>query len=313
MPTRLTRPVVILALLAWLPAAVGAQEAEFVRTLTLDPGGRVALRHISGDVTVTGVDGRELTVRATKRVGRSGSGADLDRVEVEIAQRGNRVEVETRYLGTDGDAVSVDYEIRVPRDLQVSIEVVAGDVRVEQVDRQVEIEVVSGTVTATGIAQLRDVEVVSGDVTLTDVGSEDALSVQVISGQLVLDGVQAPRVEASSVEGDITLRRIEADRVEVETVSGAITFDGDLRPTGRYELQSHSGRIRLLVPDGAGFEFEAESFSGALDSALAIAVAGGGTATSFDLRTGDFEGTVGGGGARVEAMTFSGDIQIETR
>ena len=36
---------------------------------------------------------------------------------------------------------------------------------------------------------------------------------------------------------------------------------------GRYESETHSGGIRLTVPEGDGFELESESFSGGLRSA----------------------------------------------
>ena len=76
-----------------------AQTEELVRTIPMEPGGRFSLGNLSGEITVTGVDGDHLTIRATKRVAGRGSAtaAALDRVEIDIEERGNRVIVETDY------------------------------------------------------------------------------------------------------------------------------------------------------------------------------------------------------------------------
>lgn len=106
--------------------------------------------NISGNITVRGIDGADLTILATKRVSDLGSARNADealrRVEVEIRQRGNRVSVETEYrrVRGDGSRVSVDYEIGVPRSTGVRIESIAGDVSVEGVDGRTRVEVVSG-------------------------------------------------------------------------------------------------------------------------------------------------------------------------
>ena len=65
----------------------------------MEPSGQLTLANISGEIVVTGVDGDDLTIRATKRVaGRGSAAADaLDRVEIDIEERGNRVIVETDY------------------------------------------------------------------------------------------------------------------------------------------------------------------------------------------------------------------------
>ena len=77
----------------------GGQTEELVRTIPMEPGGRFTLGNISGEITVTGVDGDDLTIRATKRVtGRGDADPDaLDGVAIEIEERGNRVVVETDY------------------------------------------------------------------------------------------------------------------------------------------------------------------------------------------------------------------------
>ena len=54
-----------------------AQTGELVRTISMEPGGRFSLGNIDGEITVTGVDGDDLTIRATKRVAGRGSAGRL--------------------------------------------------------------------------------------------------------------------------------------------------------------------------------------------------------------------------------------------
>ena len=324
---RQTVRIALVALMLIGTAGVAAgQTEELVRTIAMEPGGRLTLSNISGEIAVTGVDGNDLTIRATKRVvGRGNAGEEaLDRVEIEIEERGNRVAVEPRYrrrslLQSLGNlfggrtSVAVDYTVTVPRGAGVAVESISGDVTLEGVDGETRIEVVSGDVRLASLARLVEVEAVSGALQLADVSSEDALSAETVSGRLDMDRVRAPRLEVASVSGAVALHAVESRRVEVETVSGSVTFDGTFADDGRYEFESHSGDIHLSVPHGSGFEIEAESFSGELRSGVPIRIGAGdraGEVTVFERGSRSIRGIAAGGGPRVELSTFSGDMSI---
>ena len=326
--------VLVAAVLMGAAGEVAGQTEELVRTIPMEPGGRLTLRNIEGGITVTGVDGDDLTIRATKRAGRRGGDNDaLDRVEIEIEERGNRVIVETEYPGhrrsfleSLGDLlgggrrdrrepfVAVDYRVAIPRDAGVAIESFAGDVTVEAVDGETRVETVSGDVRLTALARLVAVESFSGDLELTDVRAGGALTARTVSGDIDIKKVRAPRLEVKSFSGAVALAGVESRRVEVETVSGPVAFDGSLASDGRYGVRSHSGRILLTVPDGSAFELEAESFSGGLRSDVPILAGPGGAvrqATILGRGYRAIRGTAGGRtGTRLELSTVSGDIVI---
>ena len=170
--------LVAVALMAAAGAAAGQAE-ETVRAIPMDPGGRLTLRHVEGGISMTGVEGHDLTIRATKRAAGRGTADDdaLDRVEIEIEERGDRVTVETDYprhrrsfLESLGDLlgggrreergtfVAVDYLVTIPRDAGVSIESFAGAVTIEGVDGETRVETVSGDVRLASLARLVRVE-----------------------------------------------------------------------------------------------------------------------------------------------------------
>ena len=317
--------LVALVLIGAAGAAAGQTE-ELVRTIPMEPGGRLTLSNISGVTTVTGVDGDDLTIRATKRLVGRGRAESLERVEIEIVERGNRVDVEPRYrrrsvleslgnlLGGGSGSVAVDYVVTVPRGTRVAVESVSGDVTVEGVDGETSVEVVSGDVRLASLARLVEVESVSGRVQITDVSSDERMTAETVSGRLDIERVRAPRLEASSVSGAVALRGWMRGASRSETVSGSVTFAGALAADGRYEFESHSGRIHLTVPDGTGFELESESFSGGLRSAIPIVVGRGDRArevTVVEQGSRSIEGVAGAGGGRLELSTFSGSTTIE--
>ena len=339
MTRQFVQRVGIAALALGVAWAASAQTEELVRTIPMEPGGQFTLTNLSGDINVAGTDGTALTLRVTKRlvdpeaVSEATARDALDRVEIEIRDRAGRVAVEAEYprLGL-GDrlfaalfrsgrvSVAVDYEVTVPRGVGVAIESISGSVIVEDVDGETSIETVSGDIRLASLPRLAEVEMVSGDLRMTDVGSDDELSAEAVSGRITIDGVRAPRLDVSTVSGTLALTRVEARRVDVETVSGPVTFDGALDPDGRYEFESHSGGIQVTVPAGTGFDLEAQSFSGSLGSNATITLGRGDDAIELtepeihwsmnrDGRR-EIDGTVGGGGAHLELSTFNGDMTI---
>ncbi len=369
--------VLVAVVLIGVAGVAAAQTEELVRVISMEPGGRFTLHNVSGEITVTGVDGGDLTIRATKRVaGRGSAAADaLDRVEIDIEERGNRVVVETDYPrrrrsflqslgnllggGKREPFVAVDYRVTVPRGTAVAVESFDGDVTVEGVDGETHVRTVSGDGRLASLTRLVAVETFSGNLEIADVRSDDVLTAETVSGRIdiervrvprlqvksfggavALEGVESPHVEVETVSGSVTfdgalaadgryerlevksfggavaLQGVESRRVEVETVSGSVTFDGPLLADGRYELQSHSGNILLTVPDGSGFELDAESFNGDLRSDVPILVGRGDPSRHTPVFEGGrraIRGIAAAGGARLKLSTVSGDMAIAIR
>ena len=94
-----------------------------------------------------------------------------------------------------------------------------------------------------------------------------------------------------------------ADHIEMETVSGDISLKGQLSPNGNYELDSHSGTIKMTIPKDADFALTTQTFSGDMDCSFDLLISG-----KIDPKK--LQGLVGDGGANLTISTFSGDIRI---
>ena len=295
----------VTTLLVGLAFATPVQAQDTI-TRRIEAGRTPELRltNVAGDITIAGGDGTAIVIEATKR---GGSQEARDRVEVEISERGDRVEVRTRY-GRAIRRVAVDFDVQVPRGAEVLVTSVSGDVTVETIDGETRVESVSGDLRVTGVARLDGLESVSGDLVLVDVSADRELEAETVSGSIHGRNVDAPRLEMTTVSGDVELLEVRSARADVSSVSGTLEYDGELSTDGRYALQSHSGRVLVRIAGDVGFTLEAASFSGDIESEFPIstqAVRGRGRRT--------LEGEYGDGSARLEITSFSGDIVIERK
>lgn len=281
------------------------------RAIPLGPAGLLELKTASGDITVTTGRGREVQLEIVRRV-RARSSDDAKRllaqVKVVVDHQGDRATVAPAYEGGRWRDVRPDvtYVAVVPAGTRVAATTVSGHVHITDVRGEVTTLVTSGSVTIERASHVSSIRTISGTITLTDVSSRAGISVGTVSGRITADRVKADRLDCESVSGSIALQNVEAARVNIHALSGPITFAGPLAKGGRYEFQSHSGNLQLLL-SGAGYQLQASSFSGAIQpepNLLLKAV----TATPRSLRA-----TVGDGSATVVATTFSGQVGLGKR
>jgi DUF4097 and DUF4098 domain-containing protein YvlB len=165
----------------------------------------------------------------------------------------------------------------------------SGDVTVAEATERIVLESVSGDVHASQLTGEVRAESVSGSVEIRDATGE---------------------VRAETTSGDVTLVGVTSRSVFATTVSGEVEYDGTIDNNGRYEFHSHSGDIRLQIPESSSAQFTVETFSGSLDSEFSLTLQPGQRATGRPRR---FEFTLGSGNARVTAESFSGDIVLARR
>jgi DUF4097 and DUF4098 domain-containing protein YvlB len=296
------------------------QTERVARTVNIGAAGELEISNIAGDITVTRGGGTSAAIEAIKTA-RAGSADDakamLALVQVEITERGTRAEVRTRY--PEGDFwrrgnrrnfdVSVAINVAAPEGTRVIVKSISGSVSVRDISGPLTLESVSGAIRVANGGRSVTGKSISGDVELVDTKVEGALDVGTISGTVRLRRVTARNVTANSVSGTILFEELNAERVTAQVISGDVTFSGALDPNGRYELASHSGSVRVAVPAGAGFQVEASSFSGSINTDIPITMSGG----QSGRRNRSLRGTVGSGGALLDLTTFSGTIQITKR
>jgi hypothetical protein len=302
------------------------QTERFSRKIKIARDGRFTLSNISGDITVTAGSGDEVSIDAIKRT--RGDKSELDRVQIRVDERAGRVDVQTdhgqmerRDRNDRGDHVSVDYTVVVPASLSVDLHSISGSVKVTGVHGSLRSETISGNVTISDAPRLETAKTVSGDVTLTSVTADGDLSASSVSGNVHAKGLKARGLDLGSVSGDINVTDVTCDRLGVKSISGSVEYAGGIAKGGRYEINAHSGNVRLMLANPAGFELNANSFSGSIRSELPLTI-GGDASRGDDRRRGgrtagrdshSMRATYGDGSATLVIHTFSGDIVIAKR
>lgn len=332
--TRLTRLTTTILVATFVAAGALAQEDEerISRTFDVGANGELSLSNISGDIRVEATSGDVITVEAVKRLRGRADAELLDEVEVDISHvvvtnedgvARDRVRVETRYPrdrhrgGDDRDrdrnhnhrrsGVSVSYRVSVPAGTEVEVGSVSGDVYVTGVEGETSVNSVSGEIQVTDTPSLVRAKSVSGDVEVRRARSDDDLEIASVSGEVTASDVEAEELDVSSVSGDVRLDSVACDEGEFDSVSGDIRYTGRITSGGQYEFKSHSGNVVITIGDEVGFELEANTFSGEVESDFAMQI------SSRGERGRNLSAVVGDGSAVIEATTFSGNVTLRKR
>ncbi|HEY7287603.1 MAG TPA: DUF4097 family beta strand repeat-containing protein [Vicinamibacterales bacterium] len=293
------------------------QTERFSRKVRVGRDGRVTVSNIAGDIIVNAGSGDEVSIEAVKRA--RGDSGQLSSVRIDVQERAGSVYVQTTHMGRN-DHVSVDYTITMPASAAADVHSVSGNVKVTGIRGSMRAESVSGNVTATDTPKLEAAKSVSGDVTLSGVTTEGDLSAGSVSGSVSARNVKVHSLELGSVSGDLTATDVACDRLMAKSVSGNVEYSGAITKAGNYDINVHSGDVRLKLANPAGFVLNANSFSGSIRSDLPLTIGGDSSARDRDRggrRSGmdnhSMRATYGDGSATLIVRTFSGDIVISKR
>lgn len=242
--------VLSFSVLALAPASAG----ELVdKTLDANPGERVEVSHINGNIKLQGWDKNEVKV-----VGELSDRAK----EFIFERRGSTIEISVKekdgrwHDSDDGDQLT----IHVPQQTDVSYESTNGDFDLDLLTGSVEVDTINGDMNLSRITGKVRVEVINGDVDSKD-----------ITGNLKLN----------TVNGDVTVQNLQGESIELETVNGDIKIDGDI---ASFSANTVNGDIKL---DGNTVsDLKVSSVNGDVKAAIKLAPAGRISASSVggDIR-----------------------------
>ncbi|HNS05424.1 MAG TPA: DUF4097 family beta strand repeat-containing protein [Candidatus Saccharicenans sp.] len=299
-----------LMLMSSLVAAAGdrfEQKLERVENLTSD--GKVMINNISGDIKIFVWKEGKVKIEAVKRAeakDEAQAKKAMEAVEIQIKAEPGLLVVKTQYPENKGffgkdSSVSVDYTLWIPDRASVEARSISGDILIREAGGQVIANTVSGDVEISGGKKSVEAKAISGDIRVEKI--EDDAQLSSVSGDIYATGIKGS-VEAEAVSGSIHLKDIsQAKSVSAKSVSGSIDYRGDVMSDGRYQFNSHSGNVVLVLPASSSFELEAGAFSGTVKTEFPIEIIG-------EISDKQIKGKVGKGGAYIVAKTFSGRVEI---
>jgi DUF4097 and DUF4098 domain-containing protein YvlB len=294
-----------------LAAAKERYEEKFEKTVSLTKGGKVNISNISGDIRVAVWNQDQVRIEALK-VSRASSlekaKDNAAKVKIDVTEEGTVLRIETKYPRSDkfwgGESVevSVDYSIQLPEWAALKANNISGDISAESIGGTADLSAISGNVELRKAGRGAECSTISGDLEVTEVTGDVFL--KSVSGNVTARRVRGS-VQAETVSGNLELDDVsEASRVEVKALSGEVVYRGRINPQGTYRLKSHSGNVEMWLPGDSAFDFEAETFSGAIETDFEVKVIG-------KVSHREMSGVVNGGGATVKLSSFSGDVRLK--
>lgn len=242
----------VVAALVLAPAALAAQkEVPFSWSGSLAAGRELEVRGVNGDIDVTGVSGRTVTVKAMKR----GVKHDPATVEIRVVPDGDGLAVCAVYPGDKGTGCDTKGSARGDNDVTVHFTV--------QVPNDVELEArtVNGAVHARGLQAKAEVSSVNGDVRVQTAGVAEAGTV---NGDVLLELGRATwtgDIEATTVNGSVTVVMPEPANLTISasTLNGGFESDFPITMSGKVTRN----KVRGTIGQG-GPELELSSVNGAI-------------------------------------------------
>jgi len=258
--------------------------------VALQPGDRVILENLEGEITVRAWDQDDLEIRGEEdemplRVRRTGSTIRITRDDRKGRRRG------------------MEAEVRLPAWVDLEVGGRAVDVWIDGIDGRVEVNGVSGDVWIENVGGAVQVRTIEGEVDVSRArGGVDASSQ---SDEVRLRDVQGP-VNAHSGSGDLTLVDIRSSVVRAETQNGDITFSGTIDDDGDYRFFVHDGDASIAIPSSTNARVAVSTFDGDFESDFPVRI---------ERFTGgrEFDFTIGSGAAHIEIQVFDGEIRLLER
>jgi hypothetical protein len=200
----------------------GPQETETVdRTVPFPARGTLRLQNFSGAVRITAGSGRDAVIKATRRATRE----ELDHIKLTIETQGSTLAIEandrdetwerqrSRWRDGDSGVVDTEFEIQLPADANLDIDVFSSRVDVRGITGEHDIETFSGLIVA-------------------DLTASSA----------------SPRFRGETFSGDIRVRVASTLTPGVQFDS----FSGDLRTAFPVTLNGSSRRGRRVTSGSTG-------------------------------------------------------------
>ena len=252
-----------------------------VRELTFPATGSLSIvDRTNGDISVRVWDGNEVHVRALVRATARDLEAAREIAASVVISAGNRL----RASGPEGrrnESWTVDFDVQVPRETDLEVSAVNGEVVIRDVSGDVSVDAVNGEIAISDVNGDISAEVVNGEIAVS--GAPGDISVEAVNGSVELEGVSG-NVDGRLVNGGIEVTlvgdRLRGEAVDLTTVNGPVEVRIPRSYSAQLELETVNGGMHVDVPGASGTSGQRIST------------------------------TLGGGGPLVRVETTSGAIRI---
>ena len=244
----------VAAIVASSACGIGIEAREtWTRTYTVSAGASLEVRETNGRVRVEATDGDKVEVVAT-RISRAPSeeAAKADLKEFTIKETATADRVELASTGGDiellamGRSRSVNYEIKVPRSMSVTIKATNGQVDVQGITGKLKVEATNGEIQGSNLGAGAEVSSTNGRIRLAfDSIGEDGVRCRTVNGQII---VTVPTSAKATIAARVTNGVISTENLEVKSSDESRRrLDATIGGGGpEIRLDTTNGEIRVV-------------------------------------------------------------------
>lgn len=277
-----------------------AQDAYRTETFSVNDDVRIEVRTSGGSIEVVGDDTDEVRVEMYVRDrGRivMPEDDDLSEYKITIEKRGNTVIAEAERERKRGNwrGPSISFKVYGPVRATADVRTSGGSIELYNMIGDQNARTSGGSITVEQIGGNVELRTSGGSITIDDV--EGAVGARTSGGRIRADNVSGG-ITARTSGGSITLESVSGD-VEARTSGGSINAEVGT-PDRIIDLRTSGGSINITVPGDLGYDLDLR-----------------GNRVRADLNNfqgeydrNDVEGTLNGGGIRIEARTSGGTVTL---
>jgi hypothetical protein len=301
----------------------------YKKTYPIDPGGSVTVKGDEGFISVESWDKPEVQITWTKSVwGKNKKQAEqiLEAVEVRITHTGNRLHVKVvepkhsrnisfwdlfdpdTWGGRNFRSPVVDFELIVPREINLNFTNDEGDVTINSIEGDVDIDVDEGDI------ELRDIKfddmnlyADEGNITGANLTSETGtITIEIDEGETSLKNVTIRRLRLNCDEGNSSFVNLKCNSCSISSDEGDVDLDILLQEKNRYQIYADEGDVYFYLPRNPDVRFDLETQDGSIRSDFDIRIK-----KKDDMQ--QSRDSLGSGSSLIKAYTDEGIISIKKR
>ena len=217
----------------------------------LNDGGRFSISNVNGSMVVTGGQGDNVEIIATKK---ADTQKDLDKIEIKISHTPDEIVVETdlgdsnHWFSHNNGSGSVKYEVIVPAGTRLdSVETVNGSVNISGVSGKVVAESVNGDLDISDLQGDVELSTVNGgiDAGFVTLGTQQRVKVETVNGRVNIFLPESADVE---INADTLNGGINASDFGLETDKGFVGSDLNAKignGSARLNIDTVNGAIKI--------------------------------------------------------------------
>jgi DUF4097 and DUF4098 domain-containing protein YvlB len=280
----------------------GRYREDFHYSYPQTAGGKLNVDNFNGSVEVTGWDQNTVDIAGTKYAATEDL---LHALKIEVSSAGNSVRVKTVRPDPHKSNLGAKYTIRVPRrTLLESVDSSNGSIRVEDVEGDAHLATSNGSVHVSKLRGNVDARSSNGSVEVNDVNGR--MSFRTSNGGVHAENAHGA-FEAETSNGGVHVHLADSEAghpIRLETSNGPIDLQLDSPRSNDVAARTSNGPVTVRMPDKATAAVHATTSStGSIHSDFQIL-------TSGELSRSHIDGTIGGGGPKMDLTTSNGNIRL---